>query len=333
MALRPAAWRPLLRQGGRSMALIVARPVPVFRGFHAARPALAEEHKDASAEGKAPEAPSRFRKGVAFAWEVLKESVGLGSSSSGPTSAGSGVEDYPWVEFQHGGRTVYRNKTTGEVVEDKPEGFDKYGAAMEADTSTMALTIVEQKKTRWDTYREMLEDSAFMRALSSARRAVMASETAGKLQDASEAARAEWETSQNPLVYQAASAYETLFGETEQARAFARIQELDPHFTGGPEFIDECRNTIIPSIVSALLRGSRVELDGWCTDDCMARVNAVLRARESEALTVDATILSTSQVTLAGAKVLETGPPMVLVTGMVQQLHCIRNKSVSPPTR
>lgn len=279
-----------------------------------------------SSGAAAPAKPSR----LSFVWDVLKEAVGLGGPTGGPSLEKSAAIDFPWVEFPGSDGTVrYRNRTTGEVTDTMPEGFEQYGRALEVDTETTALAVVAVKQTRWDRYREMLSDSPFMRALDEAAAGIRDSEVAHRVGAVREDLQTQWETSQNPLVYRAASAYEAVFAETEQARAVARIQELDPKFDGGAAFLGECREVIIPRLVSALLRGDRVELDGWCTSECMARVNAVLRARESEALSVDSTILSTSQVVVAGAKVLETGPPMVLVTGMVQQLHCIRNKDVS----
>jgi hypothetical protein len=279
----------------------------------------------ASSASSGPTTQSR----LSFAWDVLKEAVGLGGGGSGPSGDKSAAEDFPWVEFPDEHGTVhYRNRVTGQVTETMPDNFEKYGRALEVDSETLALTVVDVKRTRWERYREMLSDSPFMRAVDEAAAGVRESEVAQRVDAAREDLQTQWETSQNPIVYRAASAYDSVFAETEQARAVARIQELDPKFDGGAGFLVECRDVILPSVVSALLRGSRVELDGWCTGDCMARVNAVLRARETEALTVDSTILSTSQVTVAGAKVLENGPPVVLVTGMVQQLHCIRNKEV-----
>lgn len=296
-----------------------------------------EEPADESAEEEEPKSPSKadilkakFAQRASFVWEVLRESVGLGSSSSGPNAAGTAANDYPWVEYgDEEGQTLFRNKVTGEVTDTEPEGFAKYGRSLEVDTSTMALTVVQERKTRWDRYRDLLADSPLMRAFTDASSAVADSSVGKRVSEAKEDAQLHWETSQNPIIYRATSAFDTVFGETEQARAVARIQELDPRFDGGPVFLEEVKTVILPSVVTAMLRGNRLELDGWCTDDCMARINAVLRAREAEALTVDSTILSTSQVTLAGAKVMETGPPVVMVTGMIQQLHCIRNKKVS----
>ena len=301
----------------------------------------AEETTEETAEegapktaGKADILKAKFAQRASFVWEVLRESVGLGPSSAGPNAAGTTANDYPWVEYGgEEGQTLFRNKVTGEVTETEPEGFAKYGRSLEVDTSTMALTVVQQRKTRWDRYRDLLADSPLMRAFSDASSAVADSSVGRRVTEAKEDAQLHWETSQNPIIYRATSAFDTVFGETEQARAVARIQELDPRFDGGPVFLEEVKNVILPSVVTAMLRGNRLELDGWCTDDCMARINAVLRAREAEALTVDSTILSTSQVTLAGAKVMETGPPVVMVTGMIQQLHCIRNKKVSQSLR
>lgn len=286
----------------------------------------------ASASSSSSSAPNSSILSKARTWAEFTKDVVLGVfgvESPRAAATDEGADKYPWVEYPGPeGKQLYRNTRTGMITEEKPVDFDLYGAAIEVDSSTVALAIVKQKKTRWQYYADILSESPLMQAVTTMQRRVMESDAARRLQERREDIQREWETSQNPLVYSAASAYDRLFGETEQARAIARIQQLDPAFTGGPEFLDELRDEILPGIVGPFLRGARRELQGWCTDDCLARINAVLRAREAEGITAESTLLSVSQLNMIGAKMVDKGEPIVLVSGMVQQIHCLRNKKV-----
>ncbi len=54
----------------------------------------------------------------------------------------------------------------------------------------------------------------------------------------------------------------------------------------------------------------------------------MFRAREAEGLTMDANVLSISNVEVSAAKVLAKGPAVLIVSSMVQQINCITNAKV-----
>jgi len=101
---------------------------------------------------------------------------------------------------------------------------------------------------------------------------------------------------------------------------------LDPGFDSGPEFVHEMQENIIPIVVKALLRGDRIALGAWMTDSCMERVNAMLHQREAEGVSVNDTILGINDVTIMGAKAPEKSEPLIIVSCMVQQIHCMTKK-------
>lgn len=254
-------------------------------------------------------------------------------------SGASGAKDYPWIEFRDSltKKMAYRNTKTGEVTFEKPEDFDKFGSATAGslDRETTALTLVAPpKESRWAKYAEMLNASPLMQAATAVSRTVAESPVGesisavrDRVRDAQEDAKDAWENSQNPVIVQAASAYDKVFGETEQARAVAKIRELDPDFDAGPDFLKFMKETLIPDAVRGFLSADRLRLSAWCTDECLERVNAVLRAREVEGLVADPTILAVNNVTIMGAHAPEKDAPRMLVSAMVQQVHCLRKKT------
>lgn len=65
-----------------------------------------------------------------------------------------------------------------------------------------------------------------------------------------------------------------------------------------------------------------------CKESAINQLGAVFRAREAEGLTMDANILSISNVEVSAAKVLAKGPAVLIVSSMVQQINCITNAKV-----
>lgn len=52
----------------------------------------------------------------------------------------------------------------------------------------------------------------------------------------------------------------------------------------------------------------------------------MLHQREAEGVVVDDTLLGVNDVTIMGAKAPERGDPVILVSCMVQQIHCMTKK-------
>ena len=104
-----------------------------------------------------------------------------------------------------------------------------------------AIVVVKDPKSAWESMKERLQDSPFIREILKNSRKVgkqaaatdlgkQATDMGKSVQDKIEDARNFWETSQNPLVYTMSGVWDSLTGETEEGIAIAEIKKLDPHF-------------------------------------------------------------------------------------------------------
>lgn len=118
---------------------------------------------------------------------------------------------------------------------------DEEEGEKEQYTGPSALVHVKDPKSAWESMKERLQDSPFIREMLKRSKKIgrVAADTdIGKkaqnigrsVQDKIEDAREFWETSQNPLVYTMSGIVENLTGETEEGIAIAEIRKLDPNF-------------------------------------------------------------------------------------------------------
>lgn len=261
----------------------------------------------------------------------------FGIKRASPKDKSQEEEEYPWVEYEDPdtGKVLYRNQNTGVIFKEKPFDFDERAKPenkIQMNTQQDALTIVPEKKTRWQQYSERLMQQPIMQQLQEFADEVAESEVGQRAReikenvaDRKERIREKWETSQHPLVYNATYAYDRLFSESEQGRAMNKLLMIDPGFDE-VAFLDEVGNTIVPEAVDAFLRGDRKTMQGLTTDEAMQHINAVFKARESEGLVQDPTVLSISRLDVVTARHEEGKPPIMVVSAMVQQINCMRNK-------
>jgi import inner membrane translocase subunit TIM44 len=246
-------------------------------------------------------------------------------------ASASGDGEYPWVQYKDvsNGKIMYRNTKTGRVQEVKPPDFEALAtdaAYVEANTEATAIAVVGAgDKTRWDRMSDALMNTPLLQSIMSAGDAVRNSEMAARFQDRVEDARETWETSQNPIIYNASYAVDRMFAETEWASAVREVQMIDDGFDL-PEFLTEMRDEVIPVVVRSFLQGDRSKLNSWFTEGGMAQINAVLRAREAEGWKLNDSILSVNNVDLTAAKLTQDGTPIMVVSGMVQQINCMWDK-------
>lgn len=253
---------------------------------------------------------------------------------------------YPWIEWQdpESGKFMYKNVHANVITDVKPIDFDEQMEIAEAegrlgqhkitmDAETATLSIIPEHKSRMDVYSERLMQQPIMQSLMHALDDVKeseigqrAAEVKAKVSDKREELQEKWETSQHPLVYNASYAVDAMFSESDQGRGMREMLLIDKDFDEA-EFLDEMQHAIIPQVVDAFLRGDRSVLRAWCTDEAMEPLNAVLKAREAEKLTVDPTVLAVGKVDFAGMRpALKGAPPLAVVTSMVQQIHCMKDK-------
>lgn len=222
-------------------------------------------------------------------------------------------------------RGVLGMKPSEEEVAERPV------KSVRLNTTGSAVMVADSAPGRWERLTATLVNTPLIQTILEGARALKESEVGKaaqqvktKIDDSKEALREKWETSQHPLVYNASSAYEGVFAETEWAQSIRTIRQIDPSFSV-PEFTADMKDVIIPEVVKAFLTGDRKVLARRCKESAINQLGAVFRAREAEGLTMDANILSISNVEVSAAKVLAKGPAVLIVSSMVQQINCITN--------
>jgi len=124
---------------------------------------------------------------------------------------------------------------------------------------------------------------------------------------------------ENPL-------FDQLFGESEIAASIREMKEMDYRFQL-EEFAEEVEYVVAPHIITNYLHGHQETLQKHCGEAAFAAVNASIKARIQQKLTLDTSILSgPNEVELKGAKLMEKGPPCFIWTFNTQQVNCLRDK-------
>jgi len=95
-------------------------------------------------------------------------------------------------------------------------------------------------------------------------------------------------------------------------------------------FLQEMKETFIPTLVRAFFRYDEPLLKKMCRETALAQCKSHQAARESANLwRHDGVILNVSRVELIKAQTLEAGLPILVVSAQVQYIHTVRNKKVS----
>ena len=148
-------------------------------------------------------------------------------------------------------------------------------------------------------------------------------QTVENVKDKVEDAREFWETSQNPIVYAVAGAYENLTGETEEAIAIKDFRKLDPDFDIIP-WSTATETTIAPALIKAHLRGDISKYKDQLSEAVYHKLSADIDARKKDGLVIDPNVLAFEQVEVTVRHLEGTGPVIVCMY-RVQQIHCVRN--------
>merc|ERR1712048_768995 len=93
------------------------------------------------------------------------------------------------------------------------------------------------------------------------------------------------------------------------------------------EFAEDIEYIVAPHIIKTYLEGDAQALEKHCGEAAFAAVNASIKARKQQKLTLDANILAgPKEVELKGAKLMDKGPPCFIWTFNMQQVNCLRDK-------
>lgn len=123
---------------------------------------------------------------------------------------------------------------------------------------------------------------------------------------------------ENPL-------FDRLFGESEIAASIREMKDIDYSFRL-EEFQEDMEYVVAPHIISAYLEGDSEGLQKHCGDAAFAAVNAGIKERQRQKMTLDTTILSgPREIELKGAKLMEQGAPCFIWTFNMQQVNCLRD--------
>jgi len=119
--------------------------------------------------------------------------------------------------------------------------------------------------------------------------------------------------------------FERMMGESEIAASIREMKEIDPYFQL-EDFSEDIEYVIAPHVVKNYLEGNDKSLEVHCGEAAFAAVNASIKARHQQKLTLDTSVLAgPKEVELKGAKLMEAGPPCFIWTFNTQQVNCLRD--------
>ncbi|KAJ1447778.1 hypothetical protein M885DRAFT_541622 [Pelagophyceae sp. CCMP2097] len=201
-----------------------------------------------------------------------------------------------------------------------------------ADEQHRALMVVEQNEP-WEKLRERLREAPIIKEilknakrLKDTRVGRGAAAVNASISDKVEDAREFWETSQNPLVYQASSFVDAVTAETEMATATRELRRLDPSFSL-EEFRDSVTDEFAPPFVEAFIRGEARKLRPWLSDGLFQRLAHEIRLRKEEGLDyTDAKVLDCERCEILACQVEDQRSPIIVAQFMTQQINCVRNR-------
>jgi import inner membrane translocase subunit TIM44 len=199
----------------------------------------------------------------------------------------------------------------------------------EFDPREAQLMVIEQEDT-WKELRERLRKapiiSDILDGTQRARKRINETSAAKKVKDMQEDAREFWETSQNPLVYQASSIVDAVTAETDTAAATRELRRLDPNFSL-EVWRDGVSEELCPQFVDAFIRGDTMKLKPWLSEGLFSRLSHEIRLRKEEGLVYDdAQITDCEKVEIIAVQVDEQRSPILVVQFMTQQVNCVRNR-------
>eukprot|EP00440_Ansanella_granifera_P001773 gb/GFBE01001911.1/.p1 GENE.gb/GFBE01001911.1/~~gb/GFBE01001911.1/.p1 ORF type:complete len:424 (+),score=140.82 gb/GFBE01001911.1/:1-1272(+) len=123
---------------------------------------------------------------------------------------------------------------------------------------------------------------------------------------------------ENPL-------FDRMFGESEIAASIREMKEIDYQFHL-EEFAEDMEYVVAPHIIKSYLEGDSEALEKHCGDAAFAAVNAGIKERKRQKMSLDTAILAgPKEVELKGAKLMEQGAPCFIWTFNMQQVNCLRD--------
>jgi len=152
-----------------------------------------------------------------------------------------------------------------------------------------AMVVSEARSSSWDRFGSGLRDMPFLSSVL-----------------------------ENPL-------FDRVFGESEIAASIREMKEIDYNFHL-EDFTEDMEFIVAPHIIRTYLEGDQQALEKHCGEAAFAAVNASIKARKSQKLTLDPAILAgPKELQLVSAKLNDKGPPSFIWTFQMQQVNCLRD--------
>lgn len=169
------------------------------------------------------------------------------------------------------------------------------GESAHTSTANMAepadqLVVSQERTSSWDRFGAGLRDMPFLNSVF-----------------------------ENPL-------FDQLFGESEIAASIREMKTIDYYFEL-EEFAEDVEHVVAPHIIKSYLEGDQDALQMHCGEAAFAAVNASIKSRKQQKMTLDTHILAgPKDVELKGAKLMEQGAPCFIWTFNMQQVNCLRDR-------
>ena len=306
-----------------------------FDAADAARDAKFDQ-RDAKADAKAAKADAKARQAARDEAMGREHAEKLANAFE---SIQQRAKNFDWRKALQGASSELRKAVDELRGENQPSvlkrkvGFQDQDQAptetKEFDPREAQLMVIEQEDT-WKELRERLRKapiiSDILDGTQRARKRINETSAAKKVKDLGEDAREFWETSQNPLVYQASSIVDAVTAETDTAAATRELRRLDPNFSL-EVWRDGVSEELCPQFVDAFIQGDTMKLKPWLSEGLFSRLSHEIRLRKEEGLVYDdAQITDCEKVEIIAVQVDEQRSPILVVQFMAQQVNCVRNR-------
>lgn len=152
-----------------------------------------------------------------------------------------------------------------------------------------ALVVSQERTSSWDRFGANLRDMPFLQNVF-----------------------------ENPL-------FDRVFGESEIAASIREMKEIDYNFHL-EDFTEDMEYIISPHIIKSYLEGDSEELQLHCGEAAFLAVNASIKARKQQKLSLDTSILAgPKELELKACQRVEKGPPLFVWMFNMQQVNCLRD--------
>ncbi|GAB4816222.1 hypothetical protein N2152v2_003268 [Parachlorella kessleri] len=199
-------------------------------------------------------------------------------------------------------------------------GAAKAGDIQTAETSEVMVSSASESgyQKQWREMSEKLGSHPFFQRF----RGLKDSRLYQKGKDVSENIRERWETSDSAFVHRIQDMTDSVFAESEQARALREIRSRDPAFDM-VRFLQHLRADV-RVLIKAYLEGNEEIIREHCTAEMIERLTGIIKVQKAQGLVADPTLLDTSDVELVDVKFLEE-EPILVVQFTCQQINCTRD--------